>query len=67
MLVRSGLVCLEQGRGSFVAGRRIDYAVQPRTRFNDWIRRQDEEPAGVIVGFGISPYPSTRVQVMFEP
>lgn len=45
-LVRTGLVRVEQGRGSFVAEDRIDYAVQPRTRFNEWIRRQNKEPTG---------------------
>lgn len=48
-LVRSGLVRVEQGRGSFVAEDRIDYTVQPRTRFNEWIRQQNKEPTGRIL------------------
>ncbi len=48
-LVRMGLVRTEQGRGSFVAEDRLDYAVQPRTRFNEWIRRQNREPTGDVL------------------
>ncbi len=48
-LVRTGLVRVEQGRGSFVAEDRIDYAVQPRTRFSEWIRRQNKEPTGQVL------------------
>jgi len=48
-LVRSGLVRVEQGRGSFVAEDRIDYAVQPRTRFSEWIRRHNKEPTGQVL------------------
>ncbi len=48
-LVRSGLVRVEQGRGSFVAEERIDYTVQPRTRFNEWIRQQNKEPTGQVL------------------
>jgi len=48
-LVRSGLVRVEQGRGSFVAEERIDYTVQPRTRFNEWVRRQNKEPTGQVL------------------
>ena len=48
-LVRSGLVRVEQGRGSFVAEDVIDYAVSPRTRFSEWIRRQNREPSGQVL------------------
>ena len=48
-LVRSGLVRVEQGRGSFVADDVIQYPVQTRTRFNEWIRRQNREPTGQIL------------------
>jgi GntR family phosphonate transport system transcriptional regulator len=48
-LVRSGLVRVEQGRGSFVAEDRLDYTVQPRTRFSEWIRRQNKEPTGQVL------------------
>ena len=36
-----GLVRVEQGRGSFVADEVIDYPVTGRTRFNEWIRKQN--------------------------
>ncbi len=45
-LSRGGLIRVEQGRGSFVAEDVIEYAVEPRTRFSEWIRRQNREPSG---------------------
>ena len=48
-LVRAGLVRVEQGRGSFVADDMIEYPVVPRTRFNEWIRRQNREPTGQVL------------------
>ncbi len=45
-LVRTGLVRVEQGRGSFVADDVIDYPVTGRTRLHEWIRRQNREPTG---------------------
>ncbi len=51
-LVRSGLVRVEQGRGSFVAEDRIDYTVQPRTRFSEWVRGQNKEPTGRVLHVG---------------
>ncbi|HSU06046.1 MAG TPA: phosphonate metabolism transcriptional regulator PhnF [Acetobacteraceae bacterium] len=48
-LSRGGLVRVEQGRGSFVADDVIEYAVEPRTRFSEWIRRQNREPSGRIL------------------
>ena len=45
-LSRNGLVRVEQGRGSFVAEDVLDYAVGPRTRFSEWIRRHNKEPSG---------------------
>ena len=48
-LVRTGLVRVEQGRGSFVAEDVLDYEVSVRTRFSEWIRRQNREPSGQIL------------------
>jgi len=48
-LSRAGLVRVEQGRGSFVAEDVIDYTVEPRTRFSEWIRRQNKEPSGRVL------------------
>ncbi len=48
-MVRAGLVRVEQGRGSFVADEVIDYPVTGRTRFNEWIRRQNREPTGQVL------------------
>ncbi len=48
-LSRAGLVRIEQGRGTFVAEDVIDYMVEPRTRFSEWIRRHNKEPSGRIL------------------
>jgi GntR family phosphonate transport system transcriptional regulator len=48
-LTRSGLVRVEQGRGSFVAEDVIEYAVEPRTRFAEWIRKHNKEPSGRVL------------------
>ncbi|HUB13213.1 MAG TPA: phosphonate metabolism transcriptional regulator PhnF [Acetobacteraceae bacterium] len=48
-LSRSGLVRVEQGRGSFVAEDVIEYAVEPRTRFSEWIKRHNKEPSGRVL------------------
>jgi GntR family phosphonate transport system transcriptional regulator len=74
-LSRAGLVRVEQGRGSFVAEDVIEYAVEARTRFSEWIRKHNKEPSGrvlqlketaataqVAVGLGIRP--GSRVVVL---
>lgn len=48
-LSRAGLVRVEQGRGAFVAEDVLDYAVGPRTRFSEWVRRHNKEPSGQIL------------------
>ncbi len=48
-LSRGGLIRVEQGRGSFVAEDVLDYAVEPRTRFSEWIRRHNKEPSGRLL------------------
>ncbi len=48
-LSRSGLIRIEQGRGSFVAEDVLDYAVAPRTRFSEWIRAHNKEPSGTVL------------------
>lgn len=48
-LSRAGLVRVEQGRGSFVAEDVLDYTVEPRTRFSEWIRKHNKEPSGRIL------------------
>jgi GntR family phosphonate transport system transcriptional regulator len=47
-LSRDGLVRVEQGRGSFVAEDVLDYTVEARTRFSEWIRKHNKEPHGVV-------------------
>ena len=48
-LSRNGLVRVEQGRGSFVAEDVLDYAVEARTRFSEWIRKHNKEPSGQVL------------------
>jgi GntR family phosphonate transport system transcriptional regulator len=48
-LSRGGLVRVEQGRGSFVAEDVLEYAVEARTRFSEWIRRHNKEPSGQVL------------------
>lgn len=43
-LVERGLVRVEQGRGTFVAGGHIDYLLGRRTRFSANLRREGHEP-----------------------
>ena len=47
-LSRDGLVRVEQGRGTFVAEDVLEYAVEARTRFSEWIRKHNKEPSGVV-------------------
>ena len=67
-LSRDGLVTTEQGRGSFVTEDVMDYVVGPRSRFSEWVRRNNREPSGrvldlrtaqadavVAAGLGIAP------------
>jgi GntR family phosphonate transport system transcriptional regulator len=48
-LSRDGLVRVEQGRGTFVAEDVLDYTVEPRTRFAEWIRKHNKEPSGRVL------------------
>jgi GntR family transcriptional regulator, phosphonate transport system regulatory protein len=75
-LSRDGLIRVEQGRGSFVSEDVLDYNVEPRTRFSEWIRKHNMEPSGIVrqlrevpadsrVAAGLSIRPGTRV-ALFE-
>ncbi len=48
-LSRDGLVTVEQGRGTFVTEDVLDYTVEPRTRFSEWIRKANREPSGRVL------------------
>jgi len=48
-LSQRGLVRVEQGRGMFVTEDVLDYAVEPRTRFSAWVRKNDMEPSGQVL------------------
>ena len=46
VLVRSGQVRVEQGKGAFIADDLLDYEISTRTRFSERIRRQNRVPEG---------------------
>jgi GntR family phosphonate transport system transcriptional regulator len=48
-LSRDGLIRVEQGRGSFVSEDVLEYAVEARTRFSEWIRQHNKEPGGQVI------------------
>jgi GntR family phosphonate transport system transcriptional regulator len=48
-LARAGLIRISQGRGSFVADDVLEYAIGPRTRFSEWVRRHNREPSGRVL------------------
>ena len=54
-LSRDGLVRVEQGRGTFVAEDVLDYTVEPRTRFSEWIRRHNKDPSGEVLQLRETP------------
>lgn len=58
-LQRSGLIRVEQGRGSFVAEDVLDYAVSSRTRFSEWIRKHNKEPSGKLLELREAPADQT--------
>jgi len=45
-LAREGLIRIEHGRGSFVAEPMMDYRINLRPRFSEWVRRHNREPCG---------------------
>ena len=74
-LSRGGLVRVEQGRGSFVAEDVLDYTVEARTRFSEWVRKHNKEPSGVVrelreiaadqhVATGLGVRPGSRLVVL---
>lgn len=54
-LEERGVVRVEQGRGTFVQERVIDYPVSKRTRFNANVARQRREPANRLLSSGEMP------------
>ncbi len=54
-LSRGGLVRVEHGRGAFVPEDVLDYAVEPRTRFSEWVRRHNKEPSGRVLRLAEEP------------
>jgi len=54
-LSRGGLVRVEHGRGAFVPEDVMEYAVEPRTRFSEWVRRHNKEPSGRVLRLAEEP------------
>ncbi|MGC9269952.1 phosphonate metabolism transcriptional regulator PhnF [Acidiphilium sp.] len=48
-LARQRLIRIEHGRGSFVAEPVLDYQVNRRPRFSEWVRRHNREPLGEVL------------------
>jgi GntR family phosphonate transport system transcriptional regulator len=48
-LAEQGLVRIEQGRGTFVADRHLDYLLGRRTRFSEILQRQGREPGHRLI------------------
>jgi len=48
-LARDGLVRPEQGRGTIVKGRPLDYPIGPRTRFSEIVSGQARAPSGRLI------------------
>jgi GntR family phosphonate transport system transcriptional regulator len=53
-LAHDGLVRSEQGRGTIVRGRPLDYPIGPRTRFSEIVSRQARAPSGRLISAGES-------------
>jgi GntR family phosphonate transport system transcriptional regulator len=53
-LVQRGLVRVERGRGSFLVGAAVEYALGPRTRFSENLLRQGRAPHHDILAIGES-------------
>jgi GntR family phosphonate transport system transcriptional regulator len=58
-LVQRGLVRVERGRGAFLIGAAIEYALGPRTRFSENLERQGRVPRHDILDIseGFAPKP----------
>ncbi|NRG16954.1 phosphonate metabolism transcriptional regulator PhnF [Rhizobiales bacterium] len=54
-LTADGLLRADQGRGTFVADRLIDYPISPRTRFSEIIAAQSREPHGRLLSSTVEP------------
>ncbi|MDD2877943.1 MAG: phosphonate metabolism transcriptional regulator PhnF [Acidiphilium sp.] len=48
-LARNRLIRIEHGRGSFVAEPVLDYQINRRPRFSEWVRRHNREPLGEVL------------------
>lgn len=51
-LARARLIEIEHGRGSFVTEPVLDYQLNRRPRFSEWVRRHNQEPKGEAIRLG---------------
>jgi GntR family transcriptional regulator, phosphonate transport system regulatory protein len=49
-LTGEGLLRADQGRGTFVAAKPLDYPIRSRTRFSEIVSGQDKTPSGRMIG-----------------
>jgi GntR family transcriptional regulator, phosphonate transport system regulatory protein len=61
-LADQGLVRVEQGRGTFVANRQIDYLLGRRTRFSTNLQRQGREPGHRLIATTRGPADAATAQ-----
>lgn len=61
-LAEQGLVRVEQGRGTFVANRHIDYLLGRRTRFSTNLQRQGREPGHRLIAARRAPADAATAQ-----
>jgi GntR family transcriptional regulator, phosphonate transport system regulatory protein len=67
-LAEQGLVRVEQGRGTFVANRQIDYLLGRRTRFSTNLQRQGREPGHRLIATTRAPADAVTAQELaLEP
>lgn len=63
-LVQRGLVRVERGRGAFLVGAAIEYALGPRTRFSEILERQGRVPRHDILDIAESFAPKTVAKAL---
>jgi GntR family transcriptional regulator, phosphonate transport system regulatory protein len=63
-LVQRGLVRVERGRGAFLVGAAIEYALGPRTRFSENLERQGRVPRHDILDIAECFAPKTVAQAL---
>ncbi len=64
LLADDDMIRTEQGSGSFVREKVIDYAVGARTRFHENLLRQERKPRGELISSGVIPATTEVAQAL---